>query len=69
MALVIEYVNLLELSKVKNALETIEDLRKITPVEVVSIETEENTVKLTLKVPNKHVNLAKEKFPNAVVVA
>ncbi|KUH34240.1 hypothetical protein APY94_02910 [Thermococcus celericrescens] len=69
MPLLITYFELERLKDFSQALEKVDELRTLVPVQVANIELEEEKIKLVLHVPADSLKLTRESFPEAVVVA
>ena len=69
MPLLINYFELERLKDFSQALEKVDELRTLVPVEVANIELEEGAIKLVLHVPADSLKLVRKSFPQAVVVA
>jgi len=69
MPLLITYFELERLKEFSQALEKVDELRTLVPVQVANIELEGEKIKLVLSVPANSLKLARESFPDAVVVA
>ena len=69
MPLLITYFELERLKEFSQALEKVDELRILIPVQVSNIEIEDEKIKLVLSVPANSLKLARESFPDAVVVA
>ncbi|WP_148882745.1 hypothetical protein [Thermococcus aciditolerans] len=69
MPLLITYFELERLKEFSQALEKVDELRTLVPVQVANIELEEEKIKLVLHVPASALKLTRESFPEAVVVA
>ncbi|NJE01850.1 hypothetical protein [Thermococcus sp. JdF3] len=69
MPLLITYFELERLKEFSQALEKVDELRTLVPVQVANIELEEEKIKLVLHVPADALRLTRESFPQAVVVA
>ena len=69
MPLLITWFELEKLKDFSQALEKVEELRVLIPVQVSNIEMEDEKIKLVLHVPAHSLKLARESFPDAVVIA
>ena len=69
MPLLITWFELERLKDFSQALEKVEELRVLIPVQVSNIEMEDEKIKLVLSVPADSLELARESFPDAVVIA
>ncbi|WP_297522841.1 hypothetical protein [Thermococcus sp.] len=69
MPLLITYFEPTRLKEFSQALEKVEELRVLIPVQVSNIEMEDEKIKLVLNVPADSLKLARESFPDAVVIA
>ena len=59
-----------DLKGFREALEKVEELRAVVPVEIQHIGmSEDGKLKIVLRVPANSLNLARSTFPDAVVVA
>ncbi|BAD85555.1 hypothetical protein TK1366 [Thermococcus kodakarensis KOD1] len=63
------YFDVSQLSEFSKALQRIEELRIIVPVEVEKITTIEDDIAVILNVPEDSIELVKNALPSAVVVA
>ena len=69
MPLLIAWFEPTQLKDFRQALEKVEELRKLIPVQVANIEMEDGKIKLVLHVPADALRLTRESFPEAVVIA
>ncbi len=69
MPLLITWFELERLKDFSQALKKVEELRILIPVQVANIEMEDEKIKLVLSVPADSLKLARESFPEAVVIA
>ena len=69
MPLLITWFELERLKDFSQALKKVEELRILIPVQVSNIEMEDEKIKLVLSVPADSLKLARESFPEAVVIA
>ncbi|NJE04199.1 hypothetical protein [Thermococcus sp. MV11] len=69
MPLLITWFELERLKEFSQALEKVDELRTLVPIQVANIELEEEKIKLVLHVPADALRLTRESFPEAVVVA
>lgn len=69
MPLLITYFELERLKDFSQALEKVDELRTLVPIQVANIELEEEKIKLVLHVPADALRLTRESFPEAVVIA
>jgi len=63
------YFDVSNLKAFRQALEKVEELRTLVSVKVSNIEMEDEKIKLVLHVPADALRLARESFPEAVVIA
>ncbi|GAB6102385.1 hypothetical protein JCM16138_16080 [Thermococcus atlanticus] len=69
MPLLITYFKLSRLKEFSQALEKVDELRVLIPVEVANIELEDEKIKLVLHIPASSLTLVKRAFPEAVVLS
>lgn len=69
MPLLLAYFDLSNLQGFRDALEKVEEIRVLIPVEVANIEVEGEKIKLVLHVPASSLTLVKRAFPEAVVLS
>jgi len=69
MPLLITYFELSRLKEFSQALEKVEEIRFLIPVEVANIALEGEKIKLVLHVPASSLTLVKRAFPEAVVLS
>ena len=68
MPLLISYFKLEKLKDLSLALEKVEELRTLIPVEVANIQLEDKTIKLVLHVPASSLALVRRAFPEATIL-
>ncbi|AJC72788.1 hypothetical protein X802_08390 [Thermococcus guaymasensis DSM 11113] len=69
MPLLIAWFELSQLKDFRQALEKVEELRVLIPVQVANIEMEDEKIKLVLHVPADSLKLVRSAFPEGVLVA
>ncbi|WP_297438027.1 hypothetical protein [Thermococcus sp.] len=69
MPLLISYFKLEKLKDLSLALEKVEELRTLIPVEVANIQLEDKTIKLVLHVPASSLALVRRAFPEGIVLS
>ena len=70
MAVLLMDFDLEDLKGFREALEKVEELRAVVPVEIQHIGmAEDGKLKIVLRVPADSLRLARETFPDAVVIA
>ncbi|WP_297091984.1 hypothetical protein [Thermococcus sp.] len=68
MPLLITYFELERLKEFSQALEKVDELRTLIPVQVANIELEGEKIKLVLYVPADALRLVRESFPEGVIL-
>jgi len=69
MPLLLAYFDLSNLQGFREALEKVEEIRVLIPLQVANIALEGEKIKLVLHVPTSSLNLVRRAFPEAVVIA